>query len=80
LHGVQGESAELVTSNDVGMVFPPQDTAALVAVLRQLASDASLKERFKANGPAAARRYDRGTLAAQMLEVLRKVVAERRAA
>jgi glycosyltransferase involved in cell wall biosynthesis len=80
VHGVQGESAELVTGNDVGMAFPPQDAPALVAALRQLASDASLRERFKANGPAAARRYDRGTLAAQMLEVLRKVVAERRAA
>lgn len=80
LHGVQGESAELVTSNDVGMVFPPQDATALVAALRQLASDASLRERFRANGPSAARRYDRDALAAQMLEVLRQVVAQRRAA
>ncbi len=80
LHGVQGESAELVTSNDVGMVFPPQDATALVAALRQLASDASLRERFNANGLSGARRYDRDTLAAQMLEVLRQVVAQRRAA
>ncbi len=80
LHGVEGESAELVTSNDVGMVFPPQDAPALVAALRQLAADAPLRESLKATGPVAARRYDRDTLAAQMLEVLRQVVAQRRAA
>jgi glycosyltransferase involved in cell wall biosynthesis len=80
LHGVEGESAELVTGNDVGMVFPPQDAPALVAALRHLASDASQRERFKANGPVAARRYDRDTLAAIMLEELRQVVAARRAA
>jgi glycosyltransferase involved in cell wall biosynthesis len=80
LHGVEGESAELVTGNEVGIVFPPQDALALVAALRQLASDASQRERFKVNGPVAAKQYDRDTLAATMLEELRQVVAERRAA
>jgi hypothetical protein len=46
------------------------------AGLRRVADDDALCQRLRANGPAAARRYDRTNLAARMLEVLRGVRAE----
>jgi glycosyltransferase involved in cell wall biosynthesis len=77
LHGVAGESAGIVRQEDVGVVFEPENVDALLHALRQLADDPALRERLKASGPAAARRYDRANLAARMLEVLRNGVGPR---
>jgi glycosyltransferase involved in cell wall biosynthesis len=70
LHGVAGESAGIVEAEDVGVVFEPENVDALLAGLRRLADDDALYQRLRANGPAAARRYDRANLAARMLKVL----------
>jgi glycosyltransferase involved in cell wall biosynthesis len=70
LHGVAGESAGIVEAEDVGLVFEPENVDALLAGLRRLADDDALYQRLRANGPAAARRYDRANLAARMLKVL----------
>lgn len=71
LHGVQGESAGIVDREDVGLLFEPENTEALVDGLRRLADDPELLARFIANGPQAAQHYDRSTLAAQMLQILK---------
>ena len=71
LHGVEGESAGIVTREDVGLLFEPENHEALVNGLRRLADDPNLHARYKANGPLGAKRYDRSSLAAEMLKVLK---------
>lgn len=71
LHGVQGESAGIVEREDVGLLFEPENPEALINGLRRLANDPELLARFKANGPAGALRYDRSSLAAEMIEILK---------
>ena len=44
---------------------------------RAAVDEPALRERLKANGPPAAQRYDRVTLAARMLELLRNGVGPR---
>jgi glycosyltransferase involved in cell wall biosynthesis len=71
LHGVQGESASIVGREDVGLLFEPENSDALIQSLRRLANDPLLANRLKANGPIGAQRYDRSALADQMLHVLK---------
>jgi len=73
LHGVQGESAAIVEREDVGMAFEPENAQALCDGLRRLAADGASYQRFKANGPKAAQRYDRSALAGEMLRVIKTV-------
>ncbi|MBM3273275.1 glycosyltransferase family 4 protein [Candidatus Kaiserbacteria bacterium] len=70
LHGVQGESAAIVEREGVGLLFEPENPEALVHGLRRLANDPELLDRFKANGPLGAQRYDRSALALKMLGIL----------
>lgn len=72
LHGVEGESAVIVTREDVGLLFEPENQEALVDGLRLLADNPELHARFKANGPVGAKRYDRSSLAAEMLQILKE--------
>ncbi len=78
LHGVTGESAELVTSEGVGLTFEPGNAAALRDALLRLAADEDLRQRLRANAAAAAKSYDRRALAGQMLAVLERSAAEAR--
>lgn len=71
LHGVQGESAEIVKREDVGLLFEPEDSDQLINGLRQLADDPKLSARFQTNCFASAQRYDRSSLAAEMLQILK---------
>lgn len=71
LHGVEGESAGIVTREDVGLLFEPENHEALTNGLRRLADDPNLHARYKANGPLGAKRYDRSSLAGQMLQILK---------
>ena len=73
LHGVRGESAEIVEREDVGLLFEPENANALLESLLQLAGDIPLYDRIKANGPLAAKKFDRKELALKMLEVVEKV-------
>ena len=70
LHGVAGESAGIVAREDVGIVFEPENAAALCEGLLRLRDDAELYRRCSDNGIAAARRYDRAALALAMLATL----------
>lgn len=70
LHGVEGESAEIVKRHDVGLLFEPETPQSLVNQLRLLANDQALSARLKGNGPIAARQFDRSILAHRMLEIL----------
>ena len=67
LHGVAGESAEIVKQEDCGLVFEPENVDALCSGLLTLKSDESLRQRYRQNGLAAAGHYDRKELALRML-------------
>lgn len=70
LHGVAGESAEIVQQEGVGLIFPPEDDIALASLILELANKPELRFRLGRNGVSAAKRYDRAVLAANMLEIL----------
>lgn len=74
LLGVEGESASIVTCEDVGLTFQPENAVALCDGMRRLSQDMALYEHFRENGPKAARRYDRSALAGKMLAVIREEV------
>jgi glycosyltransferase involved in cell wall biosynthesis len=70
LHGVAGESADIVRDAGAGIVFEPENTAQLVQALERLQRDPALLAQYQASCLAAARQYDRGALAKDMLDVL----------
>jgi len=70
LHGVQGESARIVESEDAGQTFEPENAAELRDRLKGLSRDRDLAARLGRNGLAAVRKYDRKHLAGRMLEVV----------
>lgn len=79
LHGVQGESADILEREDVGILFEPENAGALCEGLRRLNGDEVLYRRLRANGPNAARNYDRNVLAAKLLGILETIVGNKRA-
>jgi glycosyltransferase involved in cell wall biosynthesis len=77
LHGVSGESARIVEREQVGLTFKSENPAALCEGLHQLHDDVATYQQFKANGPVAARHYDRTELALRMLKLLGQTVDSR---
>ena len=77
LHGVQGESAEIVEKNQVGLTFEPENAMGLVERLEQLKNDRDLYSKFRTNCLKTAPIYERSGLAARMLQSLERVVAVR---
>lgn len=74
---VEGEAADIVRQENVGVLVAPEDGAALAAAIKRLASDTNLRAGFSERGLAAARRYDRRRLARAMLNDLEDVAARR---
>ena len=70
LHGVTGESAEIVVREGVGITFEPENAADLVEKLFTLAKDPKLRSRLRENCRAAAPRFDRVVQAGRMLASL----------
>lgn len=77
LHGVAGESAEIVRREGCGEVFEPENAQDLADRIVALADEPGRRAALARNGPPAATRYDRATLAATMLEVLEEVAGQR---
>ncbi len=73
VHGVEGESAEIVMRHEIGITFEPENHLELVERLVTLHDDVEARERLACNGPVAARHYDRKVLAEQMLNILEAV-------
>jgi glycosyltransferase involved in cell wall biosynthesis len=69
LHGVAGESADIVRREQVGEVFESENAQQLVAGLLRMRAEPVAYASFQQNGLAAAQRYDRKNLAQQMLHV-----------
>ena len=74
LHGVAGESAEIVRDDGVGIVFESENATELVEHLQFLQRDCSSYEGYRAHCMEAAKKYDRTVLARKMLEMLTLLV------
>ena len=73
LHGVAGESAEIVESEGVGLVFEPENALKLCEGLRAMHGDRALYDKMREHCLKAAPKYGRTELAKQMLLVLAEV-------
>lgn len=76
LVGVEGETAEIVAREDVGLPFTPESAEALVESIRRLGNDSELYRRFQANGLLAAQKYDRAALARELLAIIERETSE----
>lgn len=76
LHGVAGESAEIVEREGAGLVFEPENTDALLAGLRRFRDDVEFYRVCKESSLRGARNYDRTELAMRMMNILEQTVAE----
>lgn len=75
LHGVEGESADIVRDAQAGIVFEPENAEELVAHMKRLAADREEYESYRANCLAAAKRYNRSALASKMLKFVTRACA-----
>jgi glycosyltransferase involved in cell wall biosynthesis len=71
LHGVEGESAEIVRNEGVGFVFEPENAEQLTALLVRLQDDPAALAVCRQRCRDSAGRYDRTALALRMLDVVR---------
>jgi glycosyltransferase involved in cell wall biosynthesis len=70
LHGVAGESADIVRREQVGEVFESESAQQLVDGLLRMRNQSDTYESYQRNCLAATKRYDRKNLAQTMLQVL----------
>jgi glycosyltransferase involved in cell wall biosynthesis len=73
LHGVAGESADIVRRENVGRTFDPENAKSLADLLVQAAGNLQMLDEWRRNCVLAAQKYDRSALAASMLDILSKV-------
>lgn len=73
LHGVAGESADIVRNDSVGIVFEPENAAQLIAGLMQMRCDQPAYKQYQKNCLEAAKKYDRSVLAQRMLGVINEL-------
>lgn len=73
LHGVQGESAEIVIKHKVGLVFEPESPNELCKVILKLRGDPVLREEFNTNCLKHAAKFDRKKKAFEMLNILESI-------
>ncbi len=73
LHGVAGESAEIVRKENIGLVFEPENADRLCRRLIELRNNKPLYDSLRANCIRAAKNYDRSDLASRMLAILEEL-------
>lgn len=73
LHGVAGESADIVEREGAGIVFEPENSDELVEKLVKLKGDEELYRQLSENCLAGAKNYDRSVLAGRMLNILESI-------
>lgn len=73
LHGVAGESADIVRAEEVGIVFEPENAAELVAHLQFLQNNQQAYETYRVRCLDVAKQYDRRTMAMKMLAAVTKL-------
>ena len=73
LHGVAGESADIVREEDVGIVFEPENAGQLVEHLQFMQANTEAHNDYRGRCLQAAQKYDRTTMALKMLAVLTQI-------
>ena len=76
IHGVRGESSDIVKENNVGMLFEPENPESLVHVLKRMQADIQLRDIFSQNAQVCSKNYDRKFLALRMERMLSNVVSK----
>lgn len=76
LHGVSGESADIVIKERVGEVFEPGNAGQLAQALVRLSNDPQACQAYGRAGVLAASQYDRKVLAGRMLAILQGLVSK----
>ena len=76
LHGVAGESADIVVRENVGQVFESENAQQLVNGLLRMRDQPEAYASYQQNSLAAATRYNRKHLALKMLQVLNHLKAK----
>lgn len=74
LLGVEGETAQIVETESVGLLFEPENHHALCEGMIRLRDDPALRSQLRENGLRAAKHYDRAELAARMLIIFDEIV------
>jgi len=72
LHGVQGESANIIEGEDVGLCFASEDSEDLTSKILILASDIEAISKKRINCINAAKKYDRLNLAKNFLSIFKE--------
>lgn len=73
LHGVEGESANIIDETGAGLIFESENTRELVSQIIKLKSNSDLRENLSRNGVIAIESYDRKALAQRMLSICQRV-------
>jgi glycosyltransferase involved in cell wall biosynthesis len=76
LHGVAGESADIVVREKVGEVFESENAQQLVEGLLRMRDQPEAYAAYQQHGLAAAIRYDRKHLALKMLQVFKNLIGK----
>jgi len=77
LHGVEGESADIVREEGAGIPFEPENADQLCAALVRLKSNPAELDAFRARCLAGAKNFDRTNLALRMMKILEDTVRTR---
>ncbi len=73
LHGVPGESAEIVKQYNVGEIFESENAQNIVHLILKLYKEPAILKIFKENSEYSAKYFDRKNLALEMLSVIKKL-------
>lgn len=73
LHGVRGESLEIVQSLNAGISFQPENPIDLIGAIAKLKNDPSLREHYRNSAIEGSKNYDRIQLSRRMLHVISEV-------
>ena len=77
LHGVEGESADIVREEGAGIPFEPENVDQLFDALMRLKSNPAELDEFRARCLKGAQNFDRTNLALRMMKILEETVAKR---
>ena len=76
LHGVRGESANIVSEGNIGKLFNPEDVESLVSVIEEAKSAPNLTKKLGLNAVSESLTYDRKNLANEMLKIIKNTANE----
>jgi len=73
VHGVEGESADIIKDEGVGWTFEPENSISMAQAILKGYQDPELMKRSRANCRSAAVKFDRTILARHMIQILKQV-------